>query len=231
MLVHGGAWVCGDKTFFGHGDALGKCFAELGIGVVIPNYRLVPDASHADQARDVARALAWTVSNIARFGGSVDRIFLGGHSAGGHLATLVATDESYMKAEGIKPSQIKGVVGVSGVYNFPELNLSGANFELKLNPLALFGGSDKERREASPLAHVRAGLPPFLLIYAEKDLPLLPQMARDFAKALKDSRCDVETMQVAERDHESVMFDAKTAADPVAQALRKFITEHTKSAP
>lgn len=229
VLVHGGAWVCGDKTFFGRGDDIGQGFAKLGIGVVMPNYRLAPDVSHGDQAHDVARALAWTLKNIARYGGSAENVFLGGHSAGGHLATLIATDETYLKEEGVKASVLKGVIGVSGVYQFPELNLSlpgAGKMELKLNPLALLSGDEKDRREMSPLSHVRAGLPPFLLIYADHDLPLLPQMAKEFARALKDSRCDAETMQVEERDHESVMFDAKTAEDPVTKAMMKFITTH-----
>jgi acetyl esterase/lipase len=250
VLIHGGAWMCGDKTFFGWGPAIAEFFAGQGIGVVLPNYRLMPGAKYSDQARDVARALAWTLHNIGRYGGSAERVFLCGHSAGGHLASLVMTDGSYLKAEDITES-VRGVITVSGVYDIPEINLAlptswtdalkrgpaekkevakpAAPVQLSLSLFgSVFGECTKERREASPLAHVHAGLPPFLLVYAENDLPLLPGMARQFARALKEARCDVQTLEVARRDHESVMFSASALDDPVARAVLKFITDHLR---
>jgi acetyl esterase/lipase len=264
MLVHGGAWVCGDKTLFGWGPDIARFFAGQGIGVVMPNYRLMPGVKYRDQAQDVARALSWTLRNIGRYGGSADQVFLCGHSAGGHLASLVMADDAYLKAEKIKTPPVKGVIAVSGIYDIPEINLSlpqgladalprlpglmrpekkdndkpkvvakdekkGADVQLSLSLFgSVFGSDSKQRREASPLAHVRAGLPPFLLVYAENDLPLLPGMARQFARALKDARCDVQTLEVADRNHESVMFLANALDDPVARAVLKFITEHQR---
>src|SRR5262249_38587100 len=82
-----------------------------------------------EHVKDVAAAVAWTREHIAEYGGNPERIFLLGHSAGGHLVSLLATDESYLQAEGLKSSVIKGVICGSGVYHIPpgtvEVSLGG----------------------------------------------------------------------------------------------------------
>src|SRR5947209_6493655 len=98
VLVHGGAWTLGDKTFFGRGDALGEFFACQGIGVVLPNYRLAPAVKNAAQVQDLARAVAWIYGHLRALGGAPDQLFLCGHSAGGQLISLLTADESYLKA-------------------------------------------------------------------------------------------------------------------------------------
>src|SRR5262249_16923713 len=124
VFVHGGVWVMGDKSFFGWGPDIGRYYASRGIAAVLPSYRLSPAVKHPEHVKDVARAFAWTYRNISRYGGQRDLLYLCGHSAGGHLVALLATDESYLKAEGITTSAIRGVIGVSGVYHIPEINLS-----------------------------------------------------------------------------------------------------------
>jgi acetyl esterase/lipase len=244
VFVHGGAWVLGDKGFFGWGGDIGRCFARLGIGAVLPSYRLSPGVKHPGHVKDVARAFAWTSKHIAQYGGRPDQLFLCGHSAGGHLVSLLASDEVYLKEVGLDASAIKGVISVSGVYRIPQFDhaLTAApspgkssfdltsvlqQFDLPITPFSsVFGNDARVLRDASPLSHVHAGLPPFLLIYAGGDLPLLPDMAREFARGLKDARCDVHLLQVKDRDHETVMFDATTADDPVTRAIRGFVEGH-----
>src|SRR5438270_10644137 len=106
MFVHGGAWTSGNKNLYG---PLGQRFAANGIGTAIINYRLSPAVQHPAHAQDVAKAFAWTHKNIGKHGGRADQIFISGHSAGGHLVALLATDESYLKAHKLGISDIKGV--------------------------------------------------------------------------------------------------------------------------
>jgi len=120
MFVHGGAWMHGDKNFFGVYSALGKMFARNGTGAVIINYRLSPGVKHPEHIKDVARAFAWTQKNIEKYGGRADEIFISGHSAGGHLVALLASDETYLNAEGLTFKNIKGVMPLSGVYALPD---------------------------------------------------------------------------------------------------------------
>jgi acetyl esterase/lipase len=129
VLLHGGAWMIGDKSCLGLYSNVGRFLARHGIGAVLPNYRLSPWVRHPEHVRDVARAFAWTRKHIARYGGDPHRLFLAGHSAGGHLVALLATDGRYLKAEGLEPSDVRGVVCVSGVYRIPpgmlEVTLGG----------------------------------------------------------------------------------------------------------
>jgi acetyl esterase/lipase len=235
VFVHGGAWMIGDKSCVGLYSAVGRFLASRGVGAVFPNYRLSPWVKHPEHVKDVARAFAWTHKNIARYGGDPDRLFIGGHSAGGHLAALLATDEQYLKAEGLSRKNVRGVLAVSGVYRIPDKleflwtndGGLGAKVELKTNPFDwIFGKDPKGRESASPVCHVCAGLPPFLLIYCDQDLPLLPEMADEFAAALKEKKCDVELIKVEDRNHNNVMFKATKADDPVAKAMLDFVRRH-----
>ena len=123
MLVHGGAWMVGDNRSCGLYSSVGRFLASQGIAAVLPNYRLSPGVKHPAHIEDVARAFAWTRTHIADFGGCPDEIFVVGHSAGGHLVSLLATDERYLAAEGAETSDIKGVIAVSGVYHIPTKKL------------------------------------------------------------------------------------------------------------
>jgi acetyl esterase/lipase len=90
-----------------------------------------------------------------------------------------------------------------------------------------FGNDPQVRADASPVNHVRPGLPPFLILSAEKDLPTLPQMAEEFHQALVEQGCEAEFLRVAGRNHNSIVFRAVEPEDPVARAVRDFIRSHT----
>ena len=106
---------------------------------------------------------------------------------------------------------------------FPTLRGTG----LALNPFRIVFGDDRDTRiKASPLSHVRSGLPPFLILYAQRDVPMLPEMAKEFGKALADAKNDVEVRRIDNRDHNTLMFRARNADDVVLQALVKFIEAH-----
>src|SRR5262249_30658842 len=116
VLVHGGAGVLGDRSGCGLSSSVGQSLASQGIGAVLPNSRLSPRVRHPEHVKDVARAVAWAHSHIAEYGGSPEHLFLAGHSAGGHLVALLATDETYLEAEGLGTNDIKGGIALSGVY-------------------------------------------------------------------------------------------------------------------
>ena len=87
MFLHGGYWVIGHKDIVGFMAppiiAAPAIFAAVG-------YRMAPESKYPDQVDDCRNALGWLHRNIARHGGDPERIFVGGHSAGGHLAALIA---------------------------------------------------------------------------------------------------------------------------------------------
>lgn len=260
VFIHGGAWTIGDNRCAGLYTTVGEFLASRGLGVVMPNYRLSPWVKHPEHAKDVARAVAWTKSNINKYGGDSNRLFLAGHSAGGHLAALLGTDESYLQAENLKLADIRGIIAISGVYHLPDgdvkVNLGGngdkdfrpeqifplrageSKTEPNKSPLpvsltvdvysAAFGRDPKVRADASPVKHARAGLPPFLILTAENDLPTLAPMAEEFHQALVAKDNDAKLVRVANRNHNSGIFSAIQVDDPVARAMLDFVKKHSK---
>jgi acetyl esterase/lipase len=234
VLVHGGAWVGGDKRL-DFIPEVARCFARQGIGVVAPNYRLSPFFQHPAHIRDVAKAVAWTKKHISEYGGRTDQIFLLGHSAGGHLVSLLATDESHLKDVGLRKQDIKGVITISGVYQVSDVALKSVikNAHVKLdisvtaNPFtSVFGKDLNVAKQASPMTHVRDGLPPFLIIRAGGELPTLSEMAEQFHSALKAKKCDVQLLKVTERNHGTVLWKATRPDDRVVVATVTFIKKH-----
>jgi acetyl esterase/lipase len=238
VFVHGGTWMVGGKNFFGIYRNVGRNLARHGVVAVMINYRLSPWVRHPEHVKDVARAYAWTVRHIDRHGGDPRRIILGGHSAGGHLAALLATDERYLKDPRLKLTvqqrkALRGVVALSGVYRVPDpdefqvmsegiiRHLAGdptrrgmsrlmtpvlKAVAKNVNPFELvFGRSREVQDQASPLHHVHKGLPPFLLVTAEYEVPRLRVMADDFAAALGKVGTSVKREEIDGCSHRTIV--------------------------
>lgn len=212
FFVHGGAWRFGDKNLLGVYSAIGERFAKQGIGAVVINYRLSPKVEHPEHIKDVARAFAWTHKNIAKHGGRADQIFVCGHSAGGHLVALLATDESYLKAHDLSVKAIKGAIPMSGVFSIPEWFMP-----------EVFGKDALVKKQAGPLEHVKEGLPPFCIVYADHDMPFCDKMSNAFCAALKEKKCTAEAVEIKKRDHMTIIGLFARENDPALRAVTAFI--------
>lgn len=210
FFIHGGAWRSGDRAQY---LPVGNRYVMAGFVTVIPSYRLAPKYPHPAQIEDVAAAFAWTVQHVAEYGGDTNRIFVAGHSAGGHLAALLSLDGKYLAAYGLSPKSIRGVVGLSGVYNLS--NPSGQQ--------SVFGSDPTARREASPLFHVKAGAPPFLITYCQWDYFSLPAQAREFHRALQKADIQTELVYIPHESHISEMVHVNRADDPTVAAALQFM--------
>jgi acetyl esterase/lipase len=222
FFVHGGGWRHGDKGFLGVYEALGVFLARHGVGAVVINYRLSPAVQHPEHIRDVARAFAWTYKNIATYGGRPDRIFACGHSAGGHLVALLATDPVWLKAVGLTSAAIRGVIPISGVFDLTELPqwFVARSFGVAADILAA----------ASPTKHASGGLPPFLILYADHDLPGCDRKpAEAFAKALRDKGTKAEAREIVGSNHYKMILSTVVEGDPVCNAILSFIGNHAVS--
>ncbi len=209
FFVHGGAWVRGDRKQY---PFFGNRFAREGYVVVVPSYRLAPKHPHPAQIEDVADAFAWTVRHIASHGGDPQRIFVAGHSAGGHLVALLSANEKWLRQRGLGAAAIRGVVSMSGV---PDVTgEAGAR---------VFGNDPEVRRDASPLFHVRSGLPPFLITYCQWDYLTLPQQARRLHEALRTAGVRSEIVFIPGENHISEMTSIVKPGDPTAAALLRFM--------
>jgi len=213
VFMHGGAWRFGDRALY---PPVGHRFAREGILTVIPSYRLAPKSPWPAQAEDTAAAFAWTVRHIAEHGGDTNRIFIGGHSAGGHLTSLLACNDRFLKPYGLSSSLIKGVVSLSGVYN---LDVGDAM-------TSVFGRERGVRRDASPLFFVQAPAPPFFVSYCEWDYPTLPAQAKIFHAALRQAGIASELFFTPRDNHIYEMISLTQENDETAKAVIQFILGH-----
>ncbi|AMO73479.1 alpha/beta hydrolase [Sphingorhabdus sp. M41] len=168
IFVHGGGWKRGDLS-----NATGrykpKHYPENGYAFATINYRLVPDATVEQAAADVAKSIEYLVGRAAVLGFDPRRVVLMGHSAGAHLAALVGTDPQYLRAVGLEPSGLAGVIPLDGAaYDVPLQMVDGNRFMQKTYSQAF--GTDPARQWAlSPTAHAAApNARSFLILHIER---------------------------------------------------------------
>jgi len=225
IFIHGGSWRFGDKDnpLYPH-EEIGKRFARRGVAAVVASYRLAPRYKFPAQAEDVARVVRWTYENVASYGGDPERIILGGHSAGGHLAALVALDERYLAAEGVPPTAVAGAVGISGVYDLDLANEDASWFSRWFVGRAVFGDDFAVLREASPINYVRPDAPPFLLLQGDGDPEHIRHQLPPMAAALLAAGAEVETAEVVGRNHYTIVTNLGKDDDLATALIFDFIS-------
>jgi len=130
-----------------------------------------------------------------------------------HLAALLALDESYLNARQLSAKNIRGVICLSGVYNVNDGSRASR----------IFGNEEATKIAASPISHVKAPAPGFLVSYCQWDYPTLPFQARLFHRALKRAGIGSELIYVPGEGHISEMLSITREDDRSAQAILKFI--------
>jgi arylformamidase len=145
VFIHGGYWRGLDKKDHGF---VAPPFTNEGMCVVVPNYALCPAVTIPDIVMQMVRALAWTWRHIGEHGGDRDRIYVAGHSAGGHLAAMMAACLWQVHDARLPPDLVKGALSISGLHDLdPFVHAPFLKDSLKLTPA--------DARRASP-----AYLPP-----------------------------------------------------------------------
>jgi arylformamidase len=160
VYLHGGWWRALDKS---DGSFVAPAFTDAGAMVVVPNYSLCPAVTIGHIALQVARALAWVWRHAPRYGGDRSRIVVVGHSAGGHLAAMLACCRWPELAPDLPSRLMQAAMSISGVFDLEPLRrtpflqvdlrlsardvrrLSPANFPPPTEPLfAIVGGAESE---------------------------------------------------------------------------------------
>jgi acetyl esterase/lipase len=168
VFIHGGNWNSGSKNIYWF---IGRRLAKQGVVAVVISYRLSPTVQVPAMADDCAQAVAWTSGHIADYGGDPDRIYVMGHSAGGGLAALLATDNTLFTKIGLAKNPVKGAIldDPAGINMFDYLKQM--EFPGDRQYLTPFGTDPEGWRTVSPLYKVQAGTPPMLLYTGEKTYP------------------------------------------------------------
>lgn len=135
LFIHGGYWRALDKSDH---SFLAESFTREGALVVVPNYDLCPRVTIESIALQCTRALAWTWQHVGEYGGDRRRIAVVGHSAGGHLATMLACcDWSRVDAD-LPPRPLRGALSISGLFDLePVRRTPFLKEDLRLDPAAV----------------------------------------------------------------------------------------------
>lgn len=115
VFLYGGSWRTGDRKIY---QFVGIPLAARGAVVVIPDYRLYPEVAFPDFLDDNAHAVAWAVAHAAELGADPHSVFIVGHSAGAYNAAMLAVDPRWLAHAGLDRTQIAGVAGLAGPYDF-----------------------------------------------------------------------------------------------------------------
>lgn len=210
-FVHGGGWTSGYKE---HMSFMAPAFTDRGVTFCSIGYRLAPQHLFPAGLEDVADALAWIFRNIAGYGGNPDRLFAGGHSAGGHYTPLLAVSTGWRAERGLPADMVRGCLPISGVYQF------GDGSGLSARPRFLGAEDSGSDQAASPLNFVTSDAPPFLIAYGTEDFPHLRDQAERMAARLGEVVVDVDKVVFEGRDHFGASFAGGEADGPwVARAI------------
>ncbi|WP_352339281.1 alpha/beta hydrolase [Psychrobacter sp. 16-MNA-CIBAN-0192] len=188
VFVHGGSWESGNKEEYAF---VGKSFAQAGYVTAVINYRKAPEHLYPDYVKDTARAIAWSYRNASRFHANPQRLAVVGHSAGAFNAVAAIANEDFLAPYGMKPSDIRAVVGIAGPYSYDFRKFSSASaFPATATP-------DK----VMPDRQIKGKQPPYLLLTAENDKVVYAQNTLNMTQALKNHGATVETGVIKGASH------------------------------
>ncbi|MDP9362794.1 MAG: alpha/beta hydrolase [Chloroflexota bacterium] len=209
VWIHGGGWESGDKHV-DLADSLGPALVRDGFVSLSINYRLSDRARFPAQLHDAKAAIRWLRSNAGNLGIDPRRIGAWGHSAGGHLAALLGTTGDLADLEGDSgspgySSRVQAVVAVSPPTDFLAMPPGWPHAEPRRATSKLVGGPLEERpdlvRLANPIAHIRSGTPPFLIVHGEDDEVVPVQQAELLYEALAAAGNEATFLRLPRTDH------------------------------
>ncbi|MBX7207818.1 MAG: alpha/beta hydrolase [Verrucomicrobiaceae bacterium] len=223
VWIHGGGWKKGDKAGL---QQKPQAFVDKGFVLVSVNYRFIPDVTLKTMMGDIANGLRWTHEHIAEHQGDPNQIIVMGHSAGAHLAALICTDDGYLKAAGVPMSCLRGCVPIDvSAYDLPKRLKEGGSVP-PATYTAIFGETEAEHREFSPVYHIAKGkgIPPFLILHVASREDTKAQ-SHWFADKLKDAGVAARVVAGENKTHGSISTDLGGADDPPTLELWKFFSE------
>lgn len=211
---HGGGIEHGSKE----GAPSEKFIDENSVAIVRPNYSLYPRASYPDFIEDAAMCVAYVINHIAEYGGDKTKVVVGGSSAGGYIAMMLAFDGMYLSKYRIHPNHIAGWIFDAGqpTTHFNVLRERGIDTRAVIVD------------RAAPLYHIRnySGLKPMLIFSSELDIP----------GRLEQTKLLITTLKIFGYPEENITFEymegyshCKYTNDKIfADKVLKFIKEKVK---
>ncbi|MBC2593071.1 alpha/beta hydrolase [Ruficoccus amylovorans] len=208
IFFHGGGWNVGSRRSF---DLQAKYLASVGIVVFSADYRLATrdKVTVAECVKDAKSAIRYIRENAKDFGISPDKIVASGASAGAHLAACTAVVEGY--------DESGDDLDVSAVPDAMILFCAPVRIERERLNAAYQQRFDGQEEALSPYNHVRAGLPPTLLLSGDKDTQVPIEFVRGFAEKMQASGNECVVVEFAGKGHDFSRYDRQP--DSFTQSL------------
>jgi len=181
VFFYGGSWQWGHRRDY---RFIAAILARQGFLVAIPDYRLYPEVRFPAFLEDCAGTVAYVAAHAREFGGNPAELFLAGHSAGAYNAVMLALNAKFLAEKGVSTSQLAGVVGLSGPYDF--LPLRDADIKDIFSPPA-------DPKVTQPIMFARENAPPIFLAHGGSDTTVLPRNMTALAARLRRHGSVVET--------------------------------------
>jgi arylformamidase len=210
VYIHGGYWRSGSKE---DNANFVPAYTERGATVALVEYDLCPQVTVTDIVRQTRASIAWVYRNIARYGGDPARLFVTGHSAGGHLTAMALAND--WEKEGLPTGFIKGAVAMSGVYDLDMVMHVSANEQIRMTPeIAL---------QNSPLLLRPRVNCPTLVAVGNVEPEGWKQMSKDYYDHCNRQGLKAEYLEVPGANHYTMSEHLGNAQSPLAQAIFKLM--------
>lgn len=222
IFIHGGRWNSGKKSLY---SFLGNRMARKNVVTVVIDYPKSPAANYNEMASDAAIATKWVKENIEKYGGDPDKIFISGHSAGGHLAALIAIRNIYFEKLEIK-NPIKGVILIDAagldMYGF----LQEENYPEGNTYLQTFTNNPATWKDASPLYHLHKKMPPMLIYAGGKTYPSIAVSNEKLIAALRGLGYNTPYHVLPGKKHVPMITQFLNSYNPLYKEMIGFMRQH-----
>jgi arylformamidase len=197
--IHGGYWQANDKEPYAF---LGEGLLPAGFNLALLEYTLAPAARLDAIVAEVRAATAWVIEHAAEHGGDPRRVFVAGHSAGGHLTAMAMTDP-----------RVAGGVAISGIYDLEPIRLNYLNDKLRLD------AAEAERN--SPIAHLPAAAAALVVTVGLGELPELIRQSEEYAEAWRKHGLSGRYLPLPSHEHFSILEELARTGGRLLGALKE----------
>jgi len=204
VFIHGGYWHLLDKSIF---HFLAEHFLKYNVTTVLINYPLAPKSFLDEIVVSCRKALRWLHDNIIRYNGDSNDLFLMGHSAGGHLASMMLIEE--------EAKFVQGMISLSGLFRLEPVMLSYLNDSI---------GMDRETAiKNSPVFLSPANDCPLLLVTGSDESDEFKAQSEELCQCWQSKCSNIELLMVPKKNHYSILDAVIEKDSAVMAAMNRMI--------
>jgi arylformamidase len=210
LFIHGGYWRAHRKEDYRFVARAGR---EAGAATFVMEYDLAPHVTIDHIIEQVRRAVLWIRANAGRFNGDAAQLVVSGHSAGGHLAAMMALTD--WTAYGAPAGAVRGCLAISGVFDLDPITRTSINDDLRLDAAAV--------RRNSPIHRIDGSRPLIAVAYGADETDEFVRQSKQFAAALDRAGGSGPLLGLPGLHHYSIVLELARPDTTLALALRALL--------